>query len=227
MERYSLIDKKFPREFVLLQGTGCRWKKCAFCDYHEDVSDDPFSINKTVLEQVTGRYGVLDVINSGSGIELDDRTLDLIGRTAAEKKIHTLWFEMHYMYRRHLADFAARFPGITVKFRTGVETFDPELREKWHKGIAPDVTPEDIASYFQGVCLLCCTEGETKEHILSDIETARRHFEYFSVNLFCNNHTAVRRDEKLAEWFVREVYPSIKDEDGIEVLINNTNLGVG
>ena len=34
MERYSLIHTKLPREFVLLQGTGCRWGKCTFCDYH-------------------------------------------------------------------------------------------------------------------------------------------------------------------------------------------------
>ena len=28
MDRYSLIYTKMPREFVLLQGTGCRWGKC-------------------------------------------------------------------------------------------------------------------------------------------------------------------------------------------------------
>ena len=49
-----------PREFVLLQGTGCRWRRCEFCDYHSDVSDDPFEVNRQVLEQVTGEYGVLD-----------------------------------------------------------------------------------------------------------------------------------------------------------------------
>ena len=74
MERYALIHKKFPREFVLLQGTGCRWGKCTFCDYYTDVSNDPFEINKAVLSHVTGQYGVLDVINSGSGIELDKDT---------------------------------------------------------------------------------------------------------------------------------------------------------
>jgi len=89
------------------------------------------------------------------------------------------------------------------------------------------VSPADVARHFQGVCLLCCTEGETREHILTDIAIARRHFEYFSINLFCNNGTSLRRDESLAQWFVREVYPTLRDVDGIEVLIGNTDLGVG
>ena len=71
MNRYSVIRGNFPREFLLLQGTGCRWGKCTFCDYHGDTSDTPFSVNRKVLEQVTGKYGVLDIINSGSAMELD------------------------------------------------------------------------------------------------------------------------------------------------------------
>ncbi len=257
-----------PREFVLLQGTGCRWGRCEFCDYHTDVSDDPFEVNRRVLEQVTGEYGVLDVINSGSGYELDERTIDLIRRVVREKKIHTLWFEMHWMYRNKLEEFrlkitddrfnplplrglplkqgenmmvdyrlqstdnglqmsdtACRVP--TIKFRCGVETFDGALRKRWNKGMPEAVTAEDVAKYFQGVCLLCCTEGETRERIVHDIELARKHFEYFSVNVFCNNTTNIKRDPELVEWFVREVYPTIKDDPRIEVLIDNTDLGVG
>jgi len=98
MERYAEISTKMPREFVLLQGLGCKWARCSFCDYHTDVSDNPFEVNRMVLSRVTGKYGVLDVINSGSGFELDEQTLDLIKKVMAEKKIHTVWFEMHYMY---------------------------------------------------------------------------------------------------------------------------------
>ena len=210
MERYSLIHTKLPREFVLLQGTGCRWRRCSFCDYHTDVSVDPFVINREVLARVQGTYGVLDVINSGSGTELDEQTLTLLEEVVRKRGIHTLWFEM-----------------VTVKFRCGVETFNGELRQLWNKGIAPDVTPQDIARYFQGVCLLCCTEGESKERILTDIATARQYFEYFSVNLFCNNTTALKRDEALATWFEQEVYPHLKEKEGIEVLLNNVDLGVG
>ena len=227
MDRYALIHTKMPREFVLLQGTGCRWKKCTFCDYHDDVSEHPFTINEPVLRQVTGQYGVLDVINSGSALELDEETIALIKEVVKEKQIHTLWFEAHYMYRKKLASFAEQFAPVQVKFRCGVETFDASLRDAWKKGIPSSVTPEDVAKYFQGVCLLCCTQGESKEHIMKDIEIAQTHFEYFSVNVFCNNSTQVKQDKELAQWFAREVCPKIKDEEGIEVLMENTDLGVG
>ena len=227
MDRYALIRTKMPREFVLLQGTGCRWRKCTFCDYHEDVSECPFEVNKPFLRRVTGQYGVLDVINSGSAMELDADTIALIKEVVREKKIHTLWFEAHYMYRKKLASFAEQFAPVKVKFRCGVETFDPELRDAWKKGIPSSVSAQDIARYFQGICLLCCTQGETKEHILKDIELARQHFEYFSVNVFCNNHTEVKQDKELATWFAQEVYPTIKEDTRIEILMENTDLGVG
>lgn len=227
MNRYALISEKFPREFVLLQGTGCRWGKCSFCDYHRDVSDNPFEINQQVLSQVTGQYGVLDVINSGSGIELDNETIALIAQVAKDKNIHTLWFEMHYMYRHQLKTFAERFAPSIVKFRCGIETFDTDLRNKWNKGVSRDVTAEDVAQYFQGVCLLCGTVGESRDRIVRDIKLAKQHFEYISVNLFNENDTNVRPDEKLQQWFVSEIYPCIKSDAQIEVLINNTDLGVG
>lgn len=227
MERYAVIDTHLPREFVLLQGRGCKWARCTFCDYHEDRSDHPYPLNREVLSQVTGCHGVLDVINSGSAMELDEATLQEIGRIVREKKIHTLWFEAHYMYRHRLAAFAARFAPVQVKFRCGIESFDAGQRRNWNKGVPMEVTPEEVAAYFQGVCLLCCTQGETRERILRDIALARQHFEYFSVNLFCNNGTALKRDEQLAKWFEEEVYPTLRDDPRIEVLLNNTDLGVG
>ena len=66
MIRYELIHTKMPREFILLQGTGCKWKRCTFCDYYSDYSDKPFETNREVLAKVTGKYGVFDIINSGS-----------------------------------------------------------------------------------------------------------------------------------------------------------------
>lgn len=227
MDRYSLIETKLQREFLLLQGRGCRWRRCTFCNYHQDCSDTPFLINKECLKRVTGRYGVLDIINSGSAMEIDEETLDLIAQIVREKKIHTLWFEAHYMYRHRLEEFASRFAPAKVKFRCGIESFDPQLREEWNKGVPASVTPADVARYFSGVCLLCCTVGDSRERILNDIATADKYFEYFSVNLFCNNGTAVQRDEALARWFTDEVYPKIKDNPKIEILINNGDLGVG
>ena len=227
MERYAIIHTILPREFVLLQGTGCRWKKCTFCDYHADVSDNPFTVNKGVLAQVQGVYGVLDVINSGSAMELDEQTVEMIKEVVREKQIHTLWFEAHYMYRHKLAKFAEQFDGVEVKFRCGVESFDGSLRQQWNKGIAASVTAQDVAKHFQGVCLLCCTQGDSKERILKDIALAEQYFEYASVNVFCENSTSLKRDNALAKWFVEEVYPNLKDSNKIEVLVENTDLGVG
>ncbi len=227
MDRYSVIDTKLRREFLLIQGLGCRWGRCAFCDYHTDTSSAPFELNRKLLEKVTGIYGTLDIINSGSAMEIDNETLELIARVVREKHIHTLWFEAHYMYRHRLEAFAAQFAPATVKFRCGIESFEPRLRRAWNKGIHDAVTPADVARYFQGVCLLCCTTGDSRERILNDIAIANRYFEYFSVNLFCNNSTTVRRDEKLARWFIDELYPTIKDNPKAEILISNTDLGVG
>lgn len=216
-----------PREFVLLQGQGCRWKQCIFCDYHTDVSADPLAVNSEVLGCVTGVYGVLDIINSGSAMELDEQTIADIKRVVKEKHIHTLWFEAHYMYRNQLAKFAEQFEGVEVKFRCGVESFDGSLRQQWNKGIAVSVTAQDVAKHFQGVCLLCCTQGDSKERILKDIALAEQYFEYASVNVFCENSTSLNRDNALAKWFVEEVYPNLKDSSKIEVLVENTDLGVG
>lgn len=227
MIRYAQIDKKFPREFVLLQGTGCRWGRCTFCDYHTDTSTTPYTINREVLSQVSGKHGVLDVINSGSGIELDHDTISLLQQIVVEKGIKTIWFEMHYMYRHKLQEFARQFAPAQVKFRCGIESFDRALRQQWNKGIPLDVTAEDVAKYFDGVCLLCCTIGDSTQRIVNDIATARRHFEYTSVNVFNNNSTAVKQDVELARWFRNEIYPMLVDDERIEVLIENTDLGVG
>jgi hypothetical protein len=95
-----------------------------------------------------------------------------------------------------------------------------------NKGM-PDVTPEELRKDFAGVCLLVCVAGQTKTQIKQDIETAARLFEYFSVNVFNPNSTKVRRDPELYAWFKQTVYPKIKDLPNCEVLIENTDLGVG
>ncbi|MDR0853139.1 MAG: radical SAM protein [Clostridiales Family XIII bacterium] len=215
-----------PREFLLLQGTGCFHKGCAFCHYWDDVSKNPFAINKQELDKVTGKTGVLDIINSGSVHEIDEQTMDYIEKVASEKGIHTIWFETHYHYVDRLDEIRHRFPRQTIKFRTGVESFRDEYRRKMNKDF-PDITPEKIREDFDGVCLLVCTNGQTKESIEDDIKIAADLFEYFSVNVFNPNSTSVRLDEELYHWFKETLYPKIKGLPNIEVLIANTDLGVG
>lgn len=225
--RYSLIDGNFKREFLLLQGTGCAYKRCKFCDYYNDVSEDPFEINKPVIEKITGKAGVIDIINSGSCMELDDRTISLIQKKVSELKIHTIWFEAHWMYRNKLEDFRGLFPDATVKFRIGAETFDPDFRASLNKGIPKDIGAKEISEYFDGACLLIGIKGQTKDMIKKDIDLARKYFEYFSVNVFVENSTSIKRDEELIDWFKDNLLNELIDDPKIEVLINNTDLGVG
>ena len=226
MERYSKITTKYPREFLLLQGTGCFHKGCAFCHYYNDVSENPFEINKLALKQVTGEYSVLDIINSGSVHEIDSDTMSLLQHIVATKEIKTIWFEAHYHYKDRLNEIRNKFPNVDVKFRTGVESFNNAFRLSMNKGF-PDVSAEQIRKDFDGVCLLVCVKGQTKENIINDITIASKLFEYFSINVFCPNSTDVKLDTELYEWFKKVLYPEIKDLVNCEILIDNTDLGVG
>ena len=227
LTRYSLITQKFPREFLLLQGTGCRHRRCAFCDYYDDVSASPFSVNRPVLDRVTGQTGVLDVINSGSCTELDPQTVELLAQVLRKRRLSTLWLEAHWMYRDVLARFAENFPGVTVKYRIGAETFDSALRRAWNKGIPGHVGPREMARFFQGACLLVGVEGQTLQMVKRDVELALSHFEYVSVNLFNENSTPLRRDALLTRQLAEQVFPALKENPRVELLVENTDLGVG
>ncbi len=225
--RYSQITEKFPREFILLQGKGCFWKKCAYCDYYEDVSIDAVKINLETIAKVTGKFGVLDVINSGSAMELDDKTITALIKIVKDKKIKELWFEAHWAYKNKLKDFTKLFENVDVKFRTGIETFNPELRKFWNKGVPESVTAEDISKHFKGVSLLVGTEKQSFETVVSDIETAKKYFEHVMVNVFTPNSKPLLKNEELVNKFKNEIYPKIKDDPQIEISLNITDLGVG
>ena len=70
-------------------------------------------------------------------------------------------------------------------------------------------------------------ELELKERIIKDIILAKQHFEYISINLFNENSTAIAPDKELQQWFISELYPKLKLDSQIEILINNNDLGVG
>lgn len=225
--RYSRIDDHMKREFLLLQGKGCVWGKCTFCDYYDDVSAEPFVVNKPVLDQITGDYGVVDVINSGSIFELDEKSKNYLKEKLLEKQVKTLWCESHWLYRNRLDEIRAFFAPVQVKFRIGAETFDKTVRKAWNKGIEETVTAEEIGQYFDGACLLVCVKGQTKDMILRDIQLAWENFEYFNINVFIENSTVEKCDTKLATWFAKDIAPKLADYENIEVLLNNTDLGVG
>ncbi|HBA04453.1 MAG TPA: radical SAM protein, partial [Clostridium sp.] len=61
MDRYNIITGKNKREIVLLKAFSCVWGKCTFCDYIEDNSTNSSEINdinKKVLKEVKGTYGI-------------------------------------------------------------------------------------------------------------------------------------------------------------------------
>ena len=147
-ERYSFIEDKNPREIVLLRGSGCRWRRCRFCNYHLDFSHDQAAndaLNFKVLARVTGKSGVLEVINSGSFCDLSENTLSEIIRVSKAHAISRLHVECHWQDRAHIQPFRQRLlaEGITLVVKGGVETFDGDFRTRvFVKGIPPQTTPE-------------------------------------------------------------------------------------
>ncbi len=233
MERYSIIEAKNPREIVLLRGSGCRWKKCTFCDYHTDASPDEaanFALNCEVLAQVTGAFRRLEVINSGSFPELDSGTLTRIEAVCREQAIRFLHIECHWMYRRLLHDFHRRMAaaGTEVKFKIGVETFDAYLRDKVLRKGMDGVSPEEIAEAgFSEVNLLMGINGQSVERMKTDIEIGLQYFERVCVNLMTANSTPIKPVSALTRAFIEEIYPLYKDNSRVDILIENTDFGVG
>jgi hypothetical protein len=232
MIRYSVIREKNPREIVLLRGSGCKWKKCTFCDYHLDSSDDEdanYRLNRDVLSHVTGELNHLEVINSGSFTDLDEKTMNEIERVCTEKNITLLHFECHFMHRKEIPLLKERFKrkGIDVKIKTGVETFDRDFRENvLKKGIGIS-SPEEIAKGFDEVCLLFGLTGQSVSSMKNDVETALKYFDRVCVNIMTKNNTPIQPDEAVIESFVREVYPIYCDNDRVDILLSNTDFGVG
>ena len=230
--RYSIITEKNPREIVMLRGSGCKWRRCKFCDYHLDFSRDEsanYALNRSALAHVDGRYGKLEVINSGSLMDLDEATLTLIRDICLEKQIRELHFECHWMHGNELPAYRAFFTdaGITVKVKIGVETFDADFRERiLDKGI-DESDPTVIAAGFDEVCLLFGPTGQTVDSMRSDIETGLANFERVCVNLMIENTTRIKPDAAVLSEFMAHVYPIYRDDPRVDILLNNTDFGVG
>ena len=230
MERYSVITGKRPREIVLLRGSGCVYKKCVFCDYHTDACADSaanFVLNKTVLDRVTGVYGALEVINSGSVFELDEMTLDYIKHVCRSREIKTIHFEAHYLYRDRIEQLRNDFSEFDLKLKLGLETYDYELRERVLKKGIPERDPLEICKHFDEANFLFGLSGQTAASMIYDIETGLNCFERICVNIMCKNSTTVLPDERVIAEFMREVYPKYASDTRVDILINNTDFGVG
>ena len=232
MIRYSIIHEKNPREILLLRGTGCGWRKCTFCDYHLDScenKEENLKLNRAAMAQVTGLYHHLEVINSGSFPELDEVTVAELLTLCREKKIHTLHFECLWLYRDQIPALRQAFAkvGTVLKIKTGVESFDHDFRETvLRKGITPR-DPAEIAQGFDECCLLFGLSGQSAESMRRDIETGLAHFERVCVNIFVANRTKLKPDPTVIQTFVTSVMPDYIDNERVDILLNNTDFGVG
>lgn len=232
LERYGIIEDKNPREILLLRGKGCSWRKCRFCDYHLDYNlnqEANYRLNKEVLQLVTGKFGVLEIINSGSFVDLDLQTMELIKAICIEKNINQIHFESHWNHRQDIEALRASFRdnAISVKMKIGVETFEREYRENLLiKGIDTD-RPEDIAEYFDECCLLFGLTGQTVESMEKDLSIGLTYFERVCVNIMVDNTTPVKADSQVIELFRNHLYSQCVENPRIDVLMENTDFGVG
>lgn len=228
MERYSHILEKDKREIVLLKSRPCIWGKCSFCDYIEDNNvnqNENRKINDEVLNNVTGQYGVLEVINSGSFFELPDETIDRIHKIIVEKKIKRLYIEAHYLYKKKIKALREKFK-IEIIVKTGIETFDDEMRNNiLNKNVHFDKI-EEILEDFDSPCLMVGIQGQTKEMIRKDIEILTKYFDHGTINIYRNNSTPIKRDEELIKWFDEE-YHDLKNDKKYDYLGIPTDFGVG
>lgn len=231
-KRYSVISEKNPREIVLLRGIGCQWKRCRFCDYHLDFCEDEMEnywLNCRVLERVTGCYRKLEVINSGSFVDLDNKTMQEIRQICLQKGITELHFECHWMHRNEILALKARLAKerIHVKVKIGVETFDRLFRESYlNKGIDEE-SPQKIAEYFDEVCLLQGLPGQTATSMQTDIKIGLRYFERVCVNIMQNNSKSILADPRVIRDFQEQIYPLYINNPRVDILLHNTDFGVG
>lgn len=232
MERYSKILDKDKREIVLLIGSGCKWHRCKFCNYYLDQTCDEqeeYKINHEVLSKVTGEFSTLEAINSGSIFELSEKCKKELLDICVHKGITKLIIESHYLYRKEFEVFRQECAnlGISLKIKGGLETFNAEFREKvLNKGFGYP-TLEDLKNAFDEVNLLVGVKGQTLEDVQKDIELALNNFERVCVNLYKEMDGLLPSDEDLKQEFVTCLYPKYKDNPNVDILIFNTDFGVG
>ncbi len=227
--RYAKFPGKLAREVLLLRGGPCIWGRCAFCDYIDDNTEDTELIERIAdenLSKVTGEFARLMVINSGSIQELPLSVREKIRRVIRDRGIEEFWTESYWAYRSDYEQ-ARRFFGVPTHLFLGVETFDDAIRNGvLNKSMHWD-SIDEVAAATDAICLMVGIRGQTKEMVRRDIDILRDRFRYGIVNLFTENRLSEGlMDEDIKAWF-REEFAWLSDEPQIDVLWQNTDLGVG
>ncbi len=229
MNRYARITRKLPREIVLLRSLPCVWSRCSFCDYIGDNSTDLDEIQRVAyreLAKVTGEFGRLEVINSGSIQELPESVRARIRELLVAKGVSEFICESYWGYRKQFDATRAYF-GVPTRIKLGVETFDEHLRNVVLGKAMRFDSPEEVARLTDTICLMVGFRGQTPDTIGRDIDILLNHFSFGCVNLFTpNSRSAGLLDGDLQAWFA-EHYRFLDDLPNIEVLWHNTDFGVG
>jgi len=227
--RYARYAGQNPREVVLLKGRPCIWSRCAFCDYIDDNTTDEQWIERVAdecLDKVTGEFGRLQVVNSGSIQELPQGVRERIRDLMAEKKITQFFTESYWAYRKDFAGTRAFFRADTHLF-LGVETFDDRLRNAVLNKSMHWSGPDEEAALTDAICLMIGFKGQTPATIRRDIEILRTKFKYGIINLFTENRLSQGlMDAELKAWF-RDEFAWLANEPNVDILWKNTDLGVG
>lgn len=231
ISRYSIITQGWSREILLLKSTPCIWGKCTFCDYIKDNNKDAnlcHQENMPAILQVTGKYQNLEIINSGSCFEIPEASIIELQKIVNEKKISTISFESHWIYRNKFDLWKAKFPNTKVIMKVGIESFDDKFRQNFLKKGADfnsEQDLEEIKKYCDSICLLVGIKGQTKEMIKRDIKILTENFKLGCVNIFVENSCNLKSDPELISWF-KETYGTLDEFPKIDVLYHNEDFGV-
>lgn len=155
---------------------------------------------------------------------MTDKTLEEIKKVVEEKNIKRLFFEAHWIYRNRLDEIRDFFK-VPITFKTGIESFDNDFRERVLKKGADFKDYREVKKYFDSPCVMVGIKGQTREMIDRDMEIIKN-FSHATVNIFMNNSTEIKRDEELVKWFV-EKYRYLEDDPRVDILFEITDFGVG
>ncbi|MCG8404072.1 MAG: hypothetical protein MI923_02620 [Phycisphaerales bacterium] len=229
LARYAKYRGKLPREVLLLRGLPCIWSRCSFCDYIDDNTTDETLIEKIAdenLAKVTGEFGRLMVVNSGSIQELPRSVRVKIRDLMKAKKITEFWTESYWAYRKDYEE-TRRFFEVETHLFLGVETFDDHLRNNVLNKSMHWSSPEEVAAATDSICLMIGYKGQTPDIIRRDIDLMLSLFKYGIVNLFTENRLSDGlMDEEIKAWFKQD-FSWLDDEPNINVLWTNTDFGIG
>lgn len=221
LQRYGSVDDGIiPREVVLLRSMPCSWGKCEFCEYKNDnVPSVATAIkeNLKVLDQVQGKHGVLQVIDSASWTELPMQTLFDILQTCLWMNIYTVIFEGHWMYKDCIDSTMRLFNknGIHTEYILGLESISVSRRRALKKGVPEFPLQQYRAGGFGWVNLLYGdTTSPSAERFLKEVKMCSSVFDYVNISIFTDNDVAggngIFREKEDVEAFYQHCLEPIK-----------------